>query len=136
MFTEDRSVAACNGIVGDLDGKDCFDNGYWYSSRSWFADGAITDDAWHRVEIYFELNTIDNGVGLPNGKIRWVQDGVTLISSDAILLRTATHPNMAFEPIRDAALHRARLTHHAELLGGRSRGGDRPTVTRHRSRSL
>lgn len=95
-FTENRSVAACNGLVGEVDGRDCFDNGYWYSSRSWSADGAITDDAWHYVEVYFELSTIENGEGVPNGKIRWVQDGQTLISSDQILLRTGAHPTMAF----------------------------------------
>lgn len=32
----------------------------------------------------------------PDGKIRWVQDGKTLISHDAILLRTGAHPTLAF----------------------------------------
>jgi hypothetical protein len=105
MFTEDRSACACNGIAGDLDGRDCFPNGdgTWYSSRSWASDGAFTDaagpnakNAWHLVEVYFELNTIENGIGLPNGKIRWVQDGVTLIKRDGVLLRTGVHEGMMF----------------------------------------
>lgn len=97
VFSEARSACACNGLLGDVDGRDCFDNGgYWYSSRSWYADGAITDSAWHHIEVYFEMNTIEAGVGVPNGKIRWVQDGNTLISSDAILLRTGQNASMAF----------------------------------------
>lgn len=95
VFTEDRSVCACNGLVGEVDGRDCFDNGYWYSSRAWRSPVTI-DDQWHFVEIYFEMNSIEGGIGVPDGKIRWVQDGVTLISSDAILMRTGSHPTMAF----------------------------------------
>jgi hypothetical protein len=105
VFGEDRSVCACNGIVGDLDGRDCFDSGGWfYSARAWysaveaFGDGGppFDKDSWHLVEVYFEMNGIDGGVGVPDGKIRWVQDGQTLISSDAILLRTAVNETMAF----------------------------------------
>ncbi len=104
-FTEDRSVCACNGIVGDLDGKDCFPNGNgtWYSSRSWSSPNAFVDGPgpnaktdWHFVEVYFEMNSISGGIGVPDGKIRWVQDGRTLISSDAILMRTGARPTLAF----------------------------------------
>jgi hypothetical protein len=98
VFTEDRSVCACNGIVGDLDGKDCFDNGgYWYSSRSWYAQDAFTDNEWHFVEVYFQMNTIQGGVGVPDGKIRWVQDGQTLISYDQILMRTNANATLQFD---------------------------------------
>lgn len=104
VFTENRSVCSCNGLVGDLDGRDCFNSGYWYSSRSWrspmpaFGDGGPPFDKanWHFVEVYFAMNTIQNGVGVPDGRIRWVQDGQTLISSDNILLRTATNATLAF----------------------------------------
>jgi hypothetical protein len=106
VFTEARSACACNGLVGYLDGRDCFDNGggNWYSARAWysameaFGDGPPPFDknAWHFVEVYFELNSIQNGVGVPDGRIRWVQDGQTVISSDEILLRTGQHPNMTF----------------------------------------
>jgi hypothetical protein len=104
-FTENRSVCSCNGIVGDLDGRDCFPNGNgtWYSSRSWGSDGAFADTPgpnykadFHYVEVYFEMNSIQGGVGIPDGKIRWVQDGRALISHDAILLRTASHATLSF----------------------------------------
>ncbi len=108
-FTEARSACACNGLDGDLDGRDCFPNGdgTWYSSRAWrtpgqvFVDGAGPNDqtAWHFVEVYFELNSIQNGVGVPDGKIRWVQDGQTLIKYDQVLMRTGAHPSMQFNQL-------------------------------------
>ena len=42
------------------------------------------------------MNTIRNGVGVADGKIRWVQDGKTLIKYDQILLRTAAHATLSF----------------------------------------
>jgi hypothetical protein len=98
VFGENRSVAACNGLLGFVDGRDCFDNGgYWYSARAWYsADGVWADAGWHFVEIYFAINSIANGVGVADGKIRWVQDGQTLISSDQILFRTGQNPTMQF----------------------------------------
>jgi len=105
-FTENRSVCACNGLVGDLDGRSCFDSGggNWYSARDWrstnvaFSDSAGADykGDWHFVEAYFQMNSIQAGKGVPDGKIRWVQDGKTLISSDKILMRTGANPNLKF----------------------------------------
>jgi hypothetical protein len=105
-FTENRSVCSCNGIVGDLDGRDCFANGdgTWYSSRSWSSANAFVDATgpsykgdWHFVEVYFQMNTIRNGVGIADGKLRWVEDGRTLIQYDQILLRTGTRATLAFK---------------------------------------
>ena len=42
------------------------------------------------------MNSVQKGIGVPDGKIRWVQDGVTLISHDHILLRTGAHPTAQF----------------------------------------
>lgn len=104
-FTEARSACACNGIAGFLDGRDCFPNGdgTWYSSRSWKSANAFQDAAgpsykgdWHFVEVYFEMNSVTNGIGVPDGKIRWIQDGNTLIKSDAILMRTGANASMKF----------------------------------------
>ena len=105
MFTENRSACSCNGLMGFVEQRDCYDTGsYWYSARAWrspmeaFGDGPAPFDknSWHFVEAYFEMNSIQNGVGVPDGKIRWVQDGQTLISSDQILLRTGANATMAF----------------------------------------
>lgn len=105
-FTEMRSAAACNGVLGALDGRDCFDagGGVWYSARYWDADVQAFGDAapydktaWHRVEAYFQLNTVENGVGLVDGQIKYWLDGELLIDHDDILLRTGAHDTMAFD---------------------------------------
>lgn len=104
-FSEKRSVCACNGIVGDLDRKDCFKAGAgYYSARMWDApDVYFKDQAgpyykgdWHLVEAYFEMNSISGGKGVPDGKIRYWYDGTLLISSDKILMRTGDHPTQKF----------------------------------------
>ncbi len=103
-FTESRSVCACNGLLGFVDGRDCFDNGYWYSSRSWRADQVYFQDTagpyykgdWHFIEAYFEMNSVPDGAGVPDGRIRYWYDGELMISSDEILLRTGALPDLAF----------------------------------------
>lgn len=106
VFTEHRSVCACNRVVGDFDQRDCFYDpqsspaqGEWYSSRGWRSLGAFTDankNDWHFIEVYFAMNSIQNGIGVPDGKMRWVQDGQTLLSLDHILFRTGQFPTMEF----------------------------------------
>jgi len=110
-FSENRSVCSCNGLIGDVDRRDCFvssgsTHGY-YSSRAWAADsiyfrntpGPYYKNDWHKIEAYFEMNTIEQGVGIPNGKIRYWYDGQVLISSDSILMRTAANADMKFNQL-------------------------------------
>lgn len=110
-FTEARSACSCNGIIGHLDKRDCFpdagsSHGY-YSSRSWHADsvyfrntpGPYYKNDWHKIEAYFELNSIVAGIGIPDGKIRYWYDGQLLITSDSILMRTGAHPDMKFNQL-------------------------------------
>jgi hypothetical protein len=105
-FTEMRSACSCNGLLGDLDGRDCFDygGGLYYSARTWdatvqvFGDAAPYDrNAWHFIEAYFRLNDITGGVGVPNGVLRYWFDGQEVIAHDAVLLRTGAHPTMMFD---------------------------------------
>ena len=110
-FSEYRSVCSCNGLMGDLDRRDCFPSsgnthGY-YSSRAWAADsiyfrntpGPYDKNDWHHIETYFEMNSIDAGIGLVDGKIRYWYDGQLLITSDSILFRTGIHPDMKFNQL-------------------------------------
>jgi hypothetical protein len=105
-FTEMRSVCSCNGLAGEVDGRDCFPSGPgWYSARIWDTDQPTFVDApgpgykgdWHHVEVYFQMNTIQAGAGVPDGRIRWSTDGATVISSDAILMRTAANATIRFD---------------------------------------
>lgn len=111
VFSEDRSVCSCNGLVGSLDRRDCFpssgsSHGY-YSSRAWAADtvyftntpGPYYKNDWHLVETYFEMNSIQNGIGVPDGKIRYWYDGQLLIAYDSILFRTGAHPDLKFNQL-------------------------------------
>jgi hypothetical protein len=110
-FTENRSVCSCNGLVGEVDRRDCFSSagsshGY-YSARAWAADsmyfrnepGPYYKNDWHQVEVLFEMNAIENSVGIPNGKIRYWLDGQLLINSDSILFRTAANADMQFNQL-------------------------------------
>jgi hypothetical protein len=104
-FTEKRSVASCNGLVGDVDQHDCFFDGtYWYSARTWitktpwFTDvaGPNYKNDWHKMEFYYQMNTISAGVGVPDGKHRLWIDGALIESSDKVLFRTGDHPTIEF----------------------------------------
>ena len=104
-FTESRSVASCNGLIGDLDERDCYNTGsYWYSSRGWSAKetyfrdnpGKYYKNDWHCIEVMFNMNSIQKGVGIPDGKIRLWFDEELIISYDNILLRTGEFPDMKF----------------------------------------
>jgi hypothetical protein len=103
-FTEQRSVASCNGLLGDVEDHECSsqDQIEWWSSRAWHGE-TLSDSAgpsykadWHFVELYYEMNGFENDRGVANGKIRWLVDGVPIICSDSILFRTAVHSDMQF----------------------------------------
>jgi hypothetical protein len=106
-FTEMRSVAACNGLEGDVDSSDCFPwgSGSWYSSRAWYTrdvvlsphPGPTFQGDWHHIEAYFALNTVSAGTGVVDGSIRYWFDGELQISSDRILFRTGQHPTMLLD---------------------------------------
>jgi hypothetical protein len=98
-FSEARSVAACNGLLGDVDGRDCFPTGAdtWYSARAWRGtEPAFEPGRWHFVEAYFRLNSIEGGVGQVDGAIRMWIDGEQVVGSDRVLMRTGEHPEMRF----------------------------------------
>ena len=102
-FTEERSVAACNGLVGDLDKRDCFqsDADHWYSARAWDAPPSanLYDDRWHRVAVLFRLNSIADGLGQVDGGFRYWLDGELVLASDRVLYRTGENPDMRFNQL-------------------------------------
>jgi len=103
-FGEDRSVASCNGPPGEFTSRDCYNSGYWYSALRWSADdvyfrdqpGPYYKNDWHFIESMWQMNTIDNGIGQVDGKVRYWYDGELLISSDNIMLRTGVNADMQF----------------------------------------
>ena len=107
-FTEARSAASCNGLVGDYDQRDCFSScTSYYSAKGWgpgletktFGDDANAANykgSWHHIETYFKLNSIQDGIGVADGQLRYWFDGETVISYDQVLFRTGAQPDMAF----------------------------------------
>jgi hypothetical protein len=105
--TEARAVAGCNGN-GDPYATICFQRGTgwgnekkWRASAPWFlpVSGARYQANWHFIEAYFELNTIENGRGMPNGTVRYWYDGQVVLAHDDVLFRTGAHPAMLFNQL-------------------------------------
>ena len=104
-ITETRSVAGCNG---DTDGfvTSCFaqGGGLYNNTKRWIANQPTFTDApgvgfkndWHFVEAFFQLNSIQNGIGLTDGIVRYWFDGTLVIEHQNVLLRTGAHPTMKF----------------------------------------
>jgi hypothetical protein len=99
--TENRAVAGCNGA----NDQDCYKSGtYYYNGEMWKsavpvftnAPDASNKNSWHKVEVYFKLNTIVGGKGQADGIAKYTIDGKTVIDEKNIIFRTGAHPNMKF----------------------------------------
>jgi hypothetical protein len=105
--TERRAVAGCNG---DSDGTPsaCYPSGNVYlNGKNWrgnqvafsAAAGASYKANWHKVEVYFRLNTIKDGRGVTDGILQYWADGKLILDKRNILFRTGTHANMRFNQL-------------------------------------
>lgn len=97
-FGENRSVAACNGLAGPVDGRDCYSlgGGRWYSARFWHGPTTVLGggSGWHFVETYVRLNSVVDDRGLADGEIlQWV-DGTASIALQGVLFRTGANAAM------------------------------------------
>src|SRR5207244_3702165 len=107
-FTENRAAGGCNG---NADGypTDCYllGGGLYNNGKVWKAaqpsflpsPGTGYKGNWHFVEAYFQLNSIANGAGVPDGIVRYWFDGQLVIEHANVLLRTGTHPSMKFNQL-------------------------------------
>lgn len=69
-------------------------NGKFYDSEK----ELFTDDKWHRVEAYFQLNTLDLAADKPNhdGIVRGWFDGKLVVEHTDVILRSPDFPKMQF----------------------------------------
>jgi hypothetical protein len=69
-------------------------NGKFYDSEK----ELFADDKWHRVEAYFQLNTLDVAADKPNqdGIVRGWFDGKLVVEHTDIVLRSTDFPKMQF----------------------------------------
>ena len=107
-ITELRAVAGCNGDSDGYGPGDCWTCGGGRCNEKvalarniYFQDapGAFYKNDWHHVEAYFELNTVVDGKGVPNGIMQYWYDGNLVISYDKVMFRTGQHPNMKFNQL-------------------------------------
>ena len=102
--TELRSIAGCNRN-GDAYQTVCDAlAGGWRNDRAceashpWFTNtpGPGYKNAWHQIESYVQLNSIQDGVGVADGIARYWFDGRLVLDKRNVLLRTGANPNMKF----------------------------------------
>jgi hypothetical protein len=97
-FTENRSVAGCNGSNPDgYTDVDCYNSGsgqYWNGKR-WIASGhTMSLNAWHHVEAYFRMNTIQSNKGIADGMLLYWLDEQLIINRSNVLFRTNQNATM------------------------------------------
>lgn len=107
-ITENRAIAGCNGNPDATVEISCYTDGtYWYNGKTWRSPQAVFVDAaganykgdWHKVEAYFKLNSIVNGIGQRDGVAQYWVDGVLVIDRHDLMFRTGAHPNMLFNQL-------------------------------------
>ena len=104
-ITENRSIGGCNGVVESSVVLDCFSFPPWYNLKQVIAPqaafrpttGSGYKGNWNRVEAYFEMNSVVNGVGQADGVMQYWFNGELIIDRHDILFRTAARPNILFD---------------------------------------
>jgi hypothetical protein len=98
-LTENRSVAGCNGTLGDAGtGYECSNLGYAYSARRWLqSDSILTKNKWYKVECYFKMNTMSGGKAVADGIMKEWIDGVKVLDKSNVVYRTNQHSTMKWE---------------------------------------
>lgn len=98
-ITENRSVNYCNGYKTGADigtARSCFLDAtpLWYSSTEWVVpNSSLSTNAWHHVEAYFQMNSINGGIGQPDGIMQEWVDGTQVLNKNNILYRTGYGSN-------------------------------------------
>ncbi len=106
-FGEARSVNACNGVTGNPSEASCSPNdfGGYFSFRGFHSDvpafqnesGPHDKTEWHFVELLVELNSVAQGIGQSDGRLRYWLDGEKLVDAQRLVLRTGQFPDMHFQ---------------------------------------
>jgi len=99
--TENRAVGGCNGTLSGSDAGniiDCYQSsGLWNNGRAWLGSANFSLGSWHKVEVYFQMNSVSGGIGQPDG-IMWEKvDGNYVINKTNVIYRTGQHPTMKWK---------------------------------------
>jgi hypothetical protein len=102
--TEQRSVSGCNGMMETNLFSECYGSGT-YNDKQFNRVGTAVFRAqpgagykgnWNHVEVYLSMNSIVNGVGVPDGVIQYWLNGVPAIDRHDVMFRTGARANLAF----------------------------------------
>ncbi|HEV7596299.1 MAG TPA: Ig-like domain-containing protein [Gemmatimonadaceae bacterium] len=103
--TENRSTSGCNGISETVPWSvvSCYNAPPWYNAKGMIGPvtfqpnpGTGYKNNWNFVEAYYQLNTISNGVGQPDGVLQYWFNGTLIIDRHDVVYRTSTHPTLMF----------------------------------------
>ena len=98
--TEARAAQGCNGN-SDGYATGCYQSGGQWRNEKIFTAAqpswtAATQNSWHKVEVYFQMNTISGGKGQYDGIARYWYDGNLVLDYSNVLFRTAAQPGLLF----------------------------------------
>jgi hypothetical protein len=104
-LTEQRAAAGCNGKPDGYT-TNCYQSGgQWFNEKVWKAaqpaftatPGPGYKNDWHKIEAYFQLNSIQNGKAVNDGIAQYWFDGQLLIDHQNVQFRTGANPTMKFD---------------------------------------
>jgi hypothetical protein len=106
-ITEQRAVSGCNGQSDGYStgcypvGAESWNEKVWLAPQPVFTNtpGPGYKNDWHKVEVYFQLNTIVSGKGQNDGVAQYRFDGQLKIDLHNVLLRTGANPTMRFNQL-------------------------------------
>lgn len=90
-----------------------------YNAKTYDSEQELfTDDRWHRVEAYFQLNTLDLAAAQPNqdGIVRGWFDGKLVVEHKGVILRSTDFPKMQFNQFFLAPYFSPGLVPHPQKL--------------------
>src|SRR3954467_10560247 len=87
-------------------------NGTFFDSK----DVLFKDDAWHRVEALFTLNSLDGEKARADGVVRAWFDGKLVVDRTDVVFRSADFPNMKFNQLLLAPYFGPGLLPHEQTL--------------------
>lgn len=96
--TENRAVNGCNGVCDSIpwDVVSCYPSGsgtYW-NNKNYTPNSPLSLNTWHRIEAYFQMNTITANKGDKNGIMRMWVDGKQVADFTDLIYRTGQNLTM------------------------------------------
>ncbi len=104
-LTEQRAAGGCNGQPDGFTTNCYQQGGQWFNEKRWNGGpvafsptpGPGYKNDWHKIEVYFQLNSIRNGTAQSDGIAQYWFDDQLLIDHRNVQFRTGANPGMQFD---------------------------------------